>query len=547
MELQGQECLWLLNTLSELRSSGWLERDEPFFIGVCLAILLNHAPKWDYSTQPDGLLLEAVMTLAAISCAPDTAYQLSILTRSREHLWLLPNLRNPGLISTMFEHTFFGNHEQLISLLFLNVYALIYRHSYPLAVQYFTIITAQGDLPLYASALTAIAPSMRNDGLSAIGRMLVATQTQELTPILLNSGFHGERTVQEELLKNYDHRLGASENPDPNIFAILLMVSKRLPPYAIRRLRSLDLELKNPGLRLAARIIARLDIPDGSGLPTCLFYDHRVHNMIAALSLLRYTKGKVTRFTESLLLASFLESRELAISSVALEYYMETTVSYSDPLAPSCYLSAAVSAAFNFILPDHQLSMGWTMLDIFVHGFETLSVEWRQTFAEAFFTLSRRPLPRPRGDIESITPRRELENILTWEYFHEKEREPELTDSEFSGLDWMAMAWSLHLAQQSGRGTNGPGQRDGESQSLGATAINEEFVLRALCRLLDAVPHYYIIPMIPKLREFVQWFDDTELSEYRYMISTRIKEAVDRHQMLHKFHKFHKFHCMWDI
>jgi hypothetical protein len=544
MEFQGEECLWLLNTLSELYCSGWLDRDEPFFIGVCVALLLGHTSKWNHDYSYDIVLLEAVVTLTAISCSRDAANRLSILNRSRERPWLLLNLRNPNLISMLFEGIPSGHHKQLISLLFLVTYALLYRDSYSLAVQYFTIITKNSDFPLYTSALTAIAPSMDEPGISAIGIMLVAPQTQELAPIVSDYMTYRDRIVQEELLKDYDAKLGASENPDPNIFAILLILSKRLHLKELKRLQDNNLELRNPWLRLAARVVARLDVPDGFGLPLELYHDHRVYNMIAALSLLRYTQGKVTQYTESLLLASFLKSRELPVSSVALEYYMRTTISYSGPPAPPCSLFAAVSAAFNFILPDHQLWMGWQILDIYVDGFETLSVEWRRTFAEGFFTLSRQPLPKLRGETPSITLGSELRRILTWDYFHEEEREPVMTDSDFSGLDWMAMAWSLHLAQQSGRGTNGPGQGNAGSQGLGATAINEEFVLRALCRLLDAVPHYYLIPVIPKLREFVQWFDDTELSEYRYIISTRVKEAVRRHQMLHKFHKFH---CMWDI
>ena len=154
------------------------------------------------------------------------------------------------------------------------------------------------------------------------------------------------------------------------------MLSKHLPPYTIQQLRSQNIELKNPSLRLAARVIAQLDSPDISGVQTGLFHDHRVHNMIAALSLLRYRKGKVTQYTESLLLASFLESRELTISTAPLEYYMKTTISYSYHSAPSCSLSPAVSVAFNSILPDHQLWMGWTVLDTLVNEFEKLSVEW---------------------------------------------------------------------------------------------------------------------------------------------------------------------------
>jgi hypothetical protein len=446
-ELSIEESIWLLRTLSEHRSDWKRPEREPFLIGICLAILSGHAH------DPDNELLEAGVTLAAMSCSRERANRLQILTSSREHPWLLQNTRNPNIFANWFEDAPSDHHAQLISLLFLVIHALIYLDSYPLAVQYLTVITAKGDLHLYTSALTTIAPVMEDSILSAISRMLVAPQTQELTPLIHSSMLHQELVFQEELLKNYDHQLGASENPDPSFFAILFMLSKHMPSVTIEKLKGANLELKNPWLRFAARVIARLDIPDGAGLPIGSFYDHRLHNMIAALSLLRYTQGTVTQYTEFLLLESFLESRELSISSAALEYYMETAISYPGPPAPSYCLSAAVSAAFNLILPDHSLWMGWRILGIFVNGFETLSVEWRRSFAQGFFTLSRRPLLNPQGGMESMTRESEIEQILTWEYFHEEERELESTDSEFSGLDWMAMAWSLHLSQQPWRKT----------------------------------------------------------------------------------------------
>jgi len=541
MELPREESLWLLSTLAELRSGSRGPEKEPFLIEICLAILSDYAPYY-YSSIP---LFEAVVTLAAMSCSPERANRLHILTSSSEHPWLFQNVRNPTLFANWFEDTPSDYHKQLISLLFLVINAFICRGSYPLAVQYLTVITAKGDLPLYTSSLTAIASAMGDNTLSAIrlsaiSTMLVVPQTQELTPTIRYSMLDRDRVFPEELLENYDLQLGASENPDPNLLAIVLMLSKHVPSDEIEGLKNVSPELRNPWLRLAARVVARLDIPDGSGLPIRSFDDHPVHNMIAALSLLRYTNGAVSEYTEFLLLESFLESRELSISSIALGYYMKTAISYSHPPAPSYRLSAAASAAFNFILPDHLLWMGWKILDIFVDGFETLSVEWRRAFAEGFFTLSRRPLLNPRGDTESMKQDSELEQILTWEYFHEEEHEREWTNSEFSGLDWMAMAWSLHLSQKSGRKTEGSGQGN-----LSGPTVNAEFVFRALCKLLDAAPPYQLIPIIPKICEFVQWFDGTELPEYRRMISMRIREVVRMREKFQELHCFHKFHCMW--
>ena len=546
-ELPRETCLWLLSILSELRCKEWLSRKKPFFIGICLPILMDHASKWPQGTPPDIVLLEAVVTLSAISCSPDRATRLNILSNSRDHPWLLLNIRNTNLISTLYEGTHSNDHKQLTSLLFLIVCALMYRESYDLAVQYFTIITAKGDLPLNASALTAIAPAITDIGLSAIGRMLVAPHTRGLTPISPRYQSFHEATALEEMFNNYDGQLRTDENPDPNIFAILLMLSKHASSYVRRRMQNQEIDLKNSWLSLAARVVARLDIPGGSGFPKELFYDQRVHNMIAALSLLPCTQGDITQYTQPILLASFLRSQEMYISSVALEYYMRTTMSYYDPPAPSCYLSAAVSSAFNLMLPEEELWKRWTILDIFVNGFDALPVEWRRTFAESFFTLLRRSLPRLRGDTELVTRESELEAILTWEYFHEEEQEPELTDSPFSGLDWMAMAWSLHLSQRSERRTAGSRQGTAQFQDLIGSEIDEEFVFRALCKLLEAAPYYRIIPIIPTLREFMQWFDDTEFPEYRSMSSAQINEAFRRHEESQMLHRFRKFDCVWYI
>ena len=552
-ELNKEENLWLLRTLSELRSEGWLLKSGPWtgwestgdILHICRAILLATAPQLDYSNPFRIILLESVVTLAATALYPvDRTNRLRIITSSHEHPWLLLNIRNPTLFGRWFEVIPSRYHKRFISLLFLVVYILMRRRSIPLAVHYYTIITAKGGLPLHTSALASIAPSISNDGLTAIARMLLAPRAQDLN---INFKQAGESKAHVELLKVYDRHLGVSATPDPNLFAILLMLSKTLSSDRIWRLRDPTLKIQNPWLNLVARMAARRDITDEFTLPTGLRYNHRFHNMLAALSLLRYTGGEVTQFRESLL-ASFLQSREFAISSVALEYYMKAIISDSGSSAPSCYLSGAVHPLFNVLLPDHQLRRGWAILRVFVDKFSDLPAEWSRTFAEGFFTLSRRPLPQSQGETETTTPERELENILTWEYFHIEEQKPKLTDSEFSGLDWMAMAWSLYLSQQSGRKKEGPGRREARSQGVSVPALTEEFILRALFKLLDAAPYYQIIPIIAKLREFVQWFDSDDLLEYRCMISARVEEAVSRHeqsQMLREFHRFHKFHCMW--
>jgi len=541
-ELNSEESVWILSTLSELCCERSGLQGAQYLIAICLELLLDHFPRHAYMISSDLKLLEAVVTLAAISFSRNHGNRRNIVTSSREHPWSLPNMRNPALFANWFEHTPSVCHKSLVSILFLVVYALLRRGSYPLAHQYFAIITAKGGLPLYASALTVVAPVIGHAGLLAIGWRLVA-QTQELTSVTISPMFYPDVAVLEGLLKNYDRHLGANGSPDPNIFAILLVLPNNL--IARERLEKLDLELKNPCSRLVARAVALLDIPDGSGLSMELFSDHRIQNMIAAHSLLRYEWRRVTQYTESLLLASFLQSRVVAISSRALEYYMKTEISCSDPSAPSGYLSQGVHSVFNLMLPDHQLQMGWRILETFVNGFDNLQMEWRRRFAESFFTLSHQLGPQSQGDTKTNSLEGELMDIPTWEYFYNAEQEPEFTDSEFSGLDWMAMAWSHHLSQQSDRDSLTEQSDQGEEQlwDLNVPAMNEEFVLSALCKLLDAAPYYRIIPIIPKLREFIEWFGDTDLPEYRLMISARINEAVRRHEF-ESSHRFDKFHCM---
>ena len=272
--LPRDKCLWLLSTLSELHSEEQISAKELFFIGICLAMLMNHATKWGYSNPPGIVLLNAVVTLAAISCSPGRANRLNILSHSRGYPWMHLNIRNSNHIPTLYEGTPSDNPRQLTSLLFLIVYSLICQESEDLAVRYFTIITAKRDLPFYASALTAIAPAMTDPGLSMMGKMLVAPQTREVEPLFDNLIYYDPATNLEQMFNDYDKQLGASNNPDPKLLAILLMLSKHMHSKEIEQLQNLGLELRNPWLSLAARVIAQRDIPDGFGLPIGFSYDH---------------------------------------------------------------------------------------------------------------------------------------------------------------------------------------------------------------------------------------------------------------------------------
>ena len=539
---QDKEAIWLLNTLSGLHCDGLVLLQVS---KMCLTILLQQAPRWNQKASPNIMLIEAVVTLAAVSCSSNETYQRKILTNSQQHPWLLLNLRDPEVIGRMIENINDSSRKDLISLLFLVLYGLFLRGSKALAVRYLAIITAKCDFLLCASALVVIAPALGDDAFFAIGGSLLAPQTQFLTAPGVNGSMSDPPQIglnHHSLFDNYDLQLGAGQFPDPESLAILLLLSKRLGPCVEQQLQGTDLKLRNPLLRLAANVIARHGIPDESGMDVEPFHDHRVYNMIAALSLSRYSERRVIHSTarESRLLASFLPSREFAISSLALHHYLETVISYSTPPPPSCYLSGAVHALFSPTLPDDYLPKGWEILHMFVDGFEKLSIEWRQTFAEAFFTMSHQPLLSKNR--QNSTPVAELKGILTWGYFCKEAREPEFTDRVFSGLDWMALAWSLRLSQQSSTTTTVLAQRAAQPPGLREPPEDKEFVLQVLCRLLDAAPYYSVIPIIPKLCEFVEWFDDASLVGYQSMVSASIERAE---QECERSYKFQKVSCMW--
>ena len=546
-DLRLEDSIWLLNTLSDLCSHESGSYMHPFSVRLCLAILSEQSRKWTLRTTPDiGLLglLETVITLVTVSKSDSTAHKKNTLINSRQHPWLLSNIRDPGCISSLMEGPPHTCHKELISLLFIVLYGFMAQGSYLLIDQYVSIIAANTDFTLCASALTAVAPSI-SDGLIHLGGILLICYTHDVPSVAADPQTFLSLS-QTLMFQIYDGHLGGSETPDPNFLAMLLL----LESYDIEGLRRLSLKLKNPWLKVAARVVARLDIPDEPSLHIRPFPVHKVHNMIAALSLRRYTEGESTQFTQSILLASFLESGEFVVSSFALEYYMRTIISYVDLPAPPCYLSGAICAIFNAVLPDHQLRMGWTILGIFVGGFDKFSSGWRQIFAESFFAPSRQSLPRSQGGREGTTPESELEGILTWNYFHKKESEYEFTPLDYSGLDWMEKAWSLHLSQhretmvEDPMGT--PGAAQSQDSGSGRPKVNEVFVLQALCKLLDAAPYYRIVPIIPKVHNFVYSFGDAELSGYRSIISGYI-EAARRDEEVRMLHRLDKFHCMWYI
>ena len=94
------------------------------------------------------------------------------------------------------------------------------------------------------------------------------------------------------------------------------------------------------------------------------------------------------------------------------------------------------------------------------------------------------------------------------------------------------MAWSLHLSGMVS------GQMAAQPLGLREPPENEEFVLEVLCRLLDAAPYYSILPITPKLHEFIGWFDATRFLDYQGRVIASIEGAKQEYERCKTFKKF---------
>ena len=342
--LHEEDAMWLLSTLSELHCDGLVSTGD-YTNRICLAVLLHQVPNWNETTPPSVILIEAVVTLVAISCSSNERYQVKTLTNSRQYPWLLLNLRNPAHLRRMGDEIDGHWHAEVISILFLVIYALTLKGSKTLADQYFAIITAKADFTSCISALTTIALALGDNGLRAIGKLLMNPYITFSTP--LASGSMSSDMSDSPHLRH--------SHFDPKIAAVLLLLSKdsrwsELVHYSPDWLR-LRL-LRDPWTKFAMNKIARLSNFDGPRVHDMWsFHDHRVHSMSAAFFLLQYVseedKYSIPRGND--FLPSFFESREPIICCAALYF----SISFV-PSPPSYDFSNAVYGVFNPKLPNHH-------------------------------------------------------------------------------------------------------------------------------------------------------------------------------------------------
>ena len=95
-ELREEQSLVILDMLSEFHYDG-LVLLKRHVRKICLAILSHQAPRWNQRSPLALLLINTVVSFAAICCSPNEVYQKKTLTNCDQSPWLFLNLRNTDL------------------------------------------------------------------------------------------------------------------------------------------------------------------------------------------------------------------------------------------------------------------------------------------------------------------------------------------------------------------------------------------------------------------------------------------------------------------
>jgi len=522
------QLLWITEILSNhcLKSVVTQFYDVRAYLNICGAVLWAQAKILGALSSPassdnakDAILVDASIALAAIVLlSGDQRPQMqSILTQRRRRPWMLPALRSEDLITQLAEavrtpgrdrdFTLFAKH-----FFFLIPLYLIRRGSHQLTLRYARIIKGNDQLVSWSRVLSASVPAMT---FLECASMIGLFMTPEIGSYSTGSPTRHGSTFIVQIFQEYDIMLGGMEDPDPNILVALayhglpISWSKKdigdwfhsNPP-------------RNPWWALAVRAITGLETSSTHPALPQSCENPRVLDIIAAASLRRYEdRNWRPERPGNGLLALFMQSREYAIASIALKYYVqeigamtfipENASGASGPSAaplPPRHLPNAVQIIFSPCVETHQLAEGWMILDSIMRLWPVLSSAWRRVFAMAFFTVSSQQRPRRRGDPYRNTPYDQLNNIITVEYVEDFVllQWPVVGD----GLDWMVVLWEMWSKEIPGRQEEMP--ESNITGQLGAgTGRMAPGVLKILSNLVMATPETVIGPLIPRIRQFV--------------------------------------------
>ena len=108
-------------------------------------------------------------------------------------------------------------------------------------------------------------------------------------------------------------------------------------------------------------------------------------------------------------------------------------------------------------------------------------------------------------------PEKVLRKVVTWDFVQAMQKEPEF--AECSGVDWFVALWRLWRAEEHG-GEKELGENIQEGERLG-TDISGSLVLDALSKLLSATPDVLAIPLLPRIRNFIEGVDE-DLTTLKY-------------------------------
>ena len=528
--LEKIELIWALETLHRYCSNRlrWLgiARARGDLVAICRESLRSLIMDVEGFATPEGsLLADSAIILAADSLLPlpplrDRQWQPLLLERERRP-WTLPSLRNTPLITRMVESSYSAEFDPVLlpsaqQFFFLLFLYLVRRESRVLATSYLDIIARNDRTPLRTTTLATLTSTMTHPEVILGARLrmapledraaLIREYNLEYTPTI-------ERDYLIDLFTTYDAQLGDTHDLDPALLVALL--SNGTPSYSSITGWLTKNPLKHSWWYLTALTIVGDAIPDDR-IPE-VWNDYRTLNLIASKQLQRiYMRPARLSPPQHLpIVASFLQSQEFIIALLSLKYSIDMIEPISGPgdtnnptpaSSPPRYLANSVRVIFNSNLSRQQLLQSWAVLKALMEQWSNIPADWKGAFATAFWPLSHRPLPRLKYEPGDGVPGNVLKWVITWDFVQAMENEPEF--AECNGFDWFLALWNLGRADEEHGGEDGkPGGKDQEGAPWDAAVISGPLVLDALCKLLSATQDVLIIPLLPRIRDFIQQID----------------------------------------
>ena len=523
--LTTKELIWMLETLHRYcKHLGWLGqvRAQGVLIEICRESLRSLIVDVENLATPEGgMLADSAIILAADALLPvPTLYDRRLqplLTERDQQPWTLQGLRSISLIVRVVESAYSAQYDPVLlqQFFFLVILFLVRRGSWILAITHLNLVTGDDRIGLWTPCLATFARTMTHSEVILGARLWMAHPRDRLS-LIHEYNFQYtpkiEKDYLEDLFTTYDTKLADTDELDPGLLVALL--SNGTPRYSSSKGWLTINPLKHSWWYLAALTIVGDAIPDAH-VPE-VWNDHKTLNLIASrqLQLIHLRSTRSSPPQQLALVASFLQSQEFVIALFSLKLYIgmmnpnPPSGDLNDPIpvqSPPRHLTNSVRVVFNSTLPRQQILESWGVMQTLIGQWSSISADWQRAFATAFWVLAHRPLPRFNYEPADDVPEKVLRKVTTWDFFQAMQKEPEF--AECSGVDWFVALWRFWRADEH-EGENGNlGENIQEGQPLG-TDISGPLVLDALCKLLSATPDVLVIPLLPRIRNFIKGVDD---------------------------------------